>query len=485
MRYLYGREIGRGDAIVALTETVALCPGCGHDNDPEASYCVECRTPLLRGSRVSPEEARELQERRLSEARRRRMIRWAVIAAVALLAIVGATAYTTIGPGSELDPPTTSIGAIPAPGDWPMYQGDPAHSGYIAEEQPAPTGRVEWRFETNAPLYAAPSVVEGTVYLSSGDKRIVALDAETGETKWEHGVTGPVNSSPAIAGGLVFVGLRDGRLLALDKATGTLQWEFQTGDLVYGSPTAHKGVVYIGSGDFNIYALDAMTGEVRWKRKTGGRIVSSPAVSDEVVAVMSQNQRVYIYDTETGRFRLDYLTRDARGAPTLDDDLVYVANSRGFVLGIDRRQKQVPGEKLARWIRTNLFLWGLWGNRLPLVKGFEWGFRGPREIFPSTPALDGEKVYVTSESGKVYALNKTDGELAWKFESDGEIKGSPSLAGDTLYIADSDGTVYGLDTGMGDEKWRFELNDRVSTTVVTANDTLYIASDSGVLYAVR
>ena len=474
----------RGDAIVVLMETVVLCPGCGRDNDSDASYCVVCRMPLYRGIHVSPKEARDIEAQRLSKERRNRIIRWAVAVTVVVVAIAGATAYKTIGPGRELDPPTTNIGVIPAPGDWPMYQGDPAHSGYVSEGQSAPAGQVEWQFQTNAPLYVAPSVVGDTVYLSTGDKRIVALDAETGETKWEYAVTGPVNSSPAVAGNLVFVGLRDGRLLALDKLIGTLAWEFQTGDLVYGSPAVHQGVVYIGSGDFHVYALDALTGDVRWSRKTGGRVVASPAVSDNVVAVISQNQRIYIYDARTGGFRLDYLTRDVRGAPSLDDDLAYVGNSRSIVYAIDLKQRHLPFEKTARFIRTQLFFWGFW-NTLPPIKGFEWGFREPGEIFLGTPALDGEKVYVISESGGVYALNKSNGERVWKFKADSDVRSDPSLAENTLYFADTEGTVYGLDTVTGEEAWRFDVNDRVSTGVVVANEMIFVSSDSGVLYAVR
>lgn len=437
-----------------------------------------------RGPRVSPEEARDIEARRLSRVRRRRIIRWSVAVVVAVVAVAGAAAYMTIGPGREIEPPTSSIGVVSAPGDWPMYQGDPTHSGYIREYQPVPAGEVQWQFRTGASLYAAPSVVGDTVYLSAGDKRIIALDVETGETKWEYPVTGPVNSSPAIAESLVFVGLRDGRLLALDRETGALRWEFQTGDLVYGSPAVHDGVVYIGSGDFRIYALDALTGEVLWSRKTGGRVVSSPAISDDVVVVLSQDQRIYIYDTKTGGFRLDYLTREVRGAPSMDDDLAYVGNARSIVYAIDLKQRQLPFEKTARFIRTQLFFWGFW-NTLPVIKGYEWAYRSPGEIFLGTPALDDEKVYAVSESGGVYALNKSSGERVWKFQADGETRGDPSLAGDTLYIADTDGTVYGLDRVTGEESWRFELNDRVSTSVVVANEMLFVSSDRGVLYAIR
>ncbi len=468
---------------MALTETVVLCPGCGRDNGPDASYCAGCRIPLDRGLRVSPEEARDIEARRLVQARNRRILRWSVLAAVVLVAVATGVGYMTIGPGN-FDPPASDIGANPAPGDWPMYQGDPAHSGYISEKQSAPDGRVEWQFRINAPILAPPSVVRDKVYLSTGDKRIVALEADTGELIWEYQVTGPVNSSPAVADDMVFVGLRDGRLLALDRWNGTLRWEFQTSDLVYGSPAVYRGVVYIGSGDHRLYALDALTGEVRWSRETGGRVVSSPAVRDEVVVVVSQDQRIYIYDADRGGFRLDYLTRDTRGAPTLGDELVYVANTRGIVFAIDWKQRQLPFEKTARWVRTQLFFWGF-VNSLPAPKGFEWSFWRRGDIFRGTPALDDHKVYIASESGNIYALDRSDGSQSWKFETEAGIHGSPSLAGDTLYIADSEGVVYGLNTTSGEEEWRFKVNDRISSTVVVANDMLFVASDSGTLYAIR
>ena len=465
-------------------ETMVICPGCGHGNLSDASYCVECRSRLNRGLRVSPEEARDIEDRRLSEARRRRMIRWALVLTVAVVAVVGATAYTTVGPGGQLDPPSTDIGAVSAPGDWPMYRGDPAHSGYVHESQPAPDGAVAWQFRTAERLYASPSVVQDVLYLSSGDRRVVALDAHTGEVKWEREVSGPVNSSPAIAGDLVFVGLRDGRLLALDKMSGMPRWEFQTGDLVYGSPAVHGGVAYIGSGDRRIYALDAFNGEERWSKETGGRVVAAPAVIGDYVAVVSQDQQLYIYDAGTGGFRLDYPIRDTPDSAALDRDRAYVANSRGFIQAIDLKQKQVPFEKTARFVRTQLFFWGIW-NSLPVTKGFEWGYRAPGEVFRSAPALDSQRLYVASESGVLYALNKSSGERVWKFEMDNGSRASPTLAGDTLYMADTAGTVYGIDAATGEEMWRFELNDRVSTSVVVGGGKIFVAADSGVLYAVR
>ena len=72
-----------------------------------------------------------------------------------------------------------------------------------------PQGRLKWRFDTDFPLFSSPAVVDGRLYLGSGDGRIVALDADNGELIWEHEVLGPVDSSPAVAGDSVFIGFAE------------------------------------------------------------------------------------------------------------------------------------------------------------------------------------------------------------------------------------------------------------------------------------
>lgn len=104
-----------------------------------------------------------------------------------------------------------------------MFQRDPAHGAFVAGEAALPVGRLKWRFDTEAPILSSPAVVGNKVYLSTGDGRVLALDAASGNLLWEYGVGAPVNSSLAVAGNLVFVGLRDGRVLALNREVGEPQ----------------------------------------------------------------------------------------------------------------------------------------------------------------------------------------------------------------------------------------------------------------------
>ena len=471
-----------GGIIPVTMEVILMCPACGHENSLDDSYCAGCRVSLDRASRITQEEARDLQLSRDAVARRQRRVRLAQIVLV-LLILGGWIGYRTVfadNPGSL----ASEISANPVPGDWPMFNRDPAHAAFVSDDIPIPEGRVQWQFESKTLIVSSPAVVQGTVYLGTGDGRIVALDGQTGEIIWEYNVTTPVDTSPAVAGDLVFVGLRDGRLLALAKADGSFQWEFSTGELIYSSPAVYQGVVFIGSGDGKLYALDAVTGERRWSYSTDGRVFSAPAVHEDIIAVTSQDRHIYILDAATGQHRLDYLISETRGSPSFDGELAYVADSGGTLIAIDWSQRELPLEKIVRRLRTQMFIWGLIGSNPPL-KGFVWGITRPRESFVGTPAAGFGMVYVATRSGSVLGLDRSDGQEVWKFSAGAQITQSPSIAGQTLYVGDANGVVHGVDALTGEARWQFQVDDGISSTPVLANGMLYVASDSGTLYAIR
>ena len=298
-------------------EKVVVCPVCGHGNRRESPFfCDNCGSRLSGGAVVTDQQADGPPGRWAWMPKRLRPGRWWLVA-ILLLGLGTWYTYGKIGPVSSLPPPASGISAVPSPGDWPMYQRDPTHSAVIADGSAIPEGEVKWRFETGEPLLSSVAVVDGRVYLGTGDRRIVALDASSGELVWELSVTGPVDSSPAVAGDLLFVGLRDGRVLSLHKDTGEIQWQFATDGPIYSSPVVDHGELYIGSGDSKLYAFDALTGEERWSHMTGGWVTHGPAAHDGVIAATSQDRTLYLVDTGTGKQRLDYRLSAVGGAPHL------------------------------------------------------------------------------------------------------------------------------------------------------------------------
>ena len=381
-----------------------------------------------------------------------------------------------------LPPPTSNVSAVAGASDWPMFLRDPIHSA-AADVPSTPQGKVKWRFDTDLPMFSSPAVVDGTLYLGSGDSRVVALDADTGELLWERGVLGPIDSSPAVAGDSVFIGLRDGTVLSLNKDSGELQWEFPTGGIFATSPVVLEGILYIGSGDGKLYTLDAQTGQARWSYQTDGHIASDPAINDDIVAVLSQDGYLHIVDKHTGRKRLDYHSKFARGSPALSGDWVYTADQIGLVTAIDWHKREVPFEKNVRWLKTQLWAWGAL-RELPPLKGLAWATFVPGSLVAS-PIVTEDRLYVASSEGDVYALDRETGDTEWTFEADGFFLAAMTLVGDGLFIGDRFGTMYAISAGEGEELWRFETGAPIGSTPVAANGMLYFTSEDGTLYALE
>lgn len=463
-------------------QAVILCPTCRHQNDIDVGFCGNCWKRLDDSPTISKGEADALHRRWVVRRRLRRWVRWGAAGLIVLLMVVGVL-YQYGAFASPLPPPSSDISAVSAPGDWAMYLHDPTHSASALDAGATADGRLKWRFDTDAPLTSSPAVVDGRLYLGSGDKRIVALDAEDGTLLWEYPSTGPVDSSPAVAGGSVFVGLRDGRVLALDAVSGELQWEYLTGGIFATSPVVLEGILYIGSGDGKLYTLDALTGEERWAYQTAGHIASDPAINDEIVAVLSQDNYLHIVDKQTGRKRLDYHAKFARGTPVLSGNRVYTADGLGIVTAVDWRKRELPLEKKVRWVRTQMWAWGL--GDLPPLKGLAWAAMLPGNSFVGAPIVSGDRLYVASEERRLHSLDSETGDVVWTFQTDGWVSSPPTLAKESVLIADKFGVLYAVDADTGAEIWRFEAGSAITTSPVAANGMLYITSEDGSLYALE
>jgi len=138
----------------------------------------------------------------------------------------------------------------------------------------------KYRFE------ADPLVIDGVMYIPTGNDDIFALNAKTGQKiwSWESDIPqvndliccGWDNRGVAVGEGMVFSGLLDGGFVALDQKTGKQVWRTQLEDYhdgysITGAFRYYDGLVFTGmSGAENgvrgrVYALDAKTGKEVWR----------------------------------------------------------------------------------------------------------------------------------------------------------------------------------------------------------------------------
>lgn len=125
--------------------------------------------------------------------------------------------------------------------DWPMFGGDHTnrHFSGLTAIDTGNVGRLRpaWIFQTGITGYfqAEPVMVDGTLYVSTTQNHVAALDAKTGAVRWTYvhkarteKIFGPPsNRGVAVADGLVFEATMDGRVIALDAKTGKVMWDHE------------------------------------------------------------------------------------------------------------------------------------------------------------------------------------------------------------------------------------------------------------------
>ncbi|HYO45084.1 MAG TPA: PQQ-binding-like beta-propeller repeat protein [Gemmatimonadota bacterium] len=223
-------------------------------------------------------------------------------------------------------------------------------------------------------------------------------------------------------------------------AYGGLLWRVRTGGPVRSSPVVAGGVLFVGSSDGRLRALDARTGELRWAADAGAPIDAAAAVAGE---------------------------------------LVLAATRAGEFLAFDRATGEV------RWrVRS--------GAEQPLA----WeGMSG--DLYTASPAVAGDVAVFGGGDGVVYAIDLADGEVRWRFATEGRVRSSPAVADGVVYAGSADGSLYTIALADGRLLWRFDTEGRqldsslfgydrrtITSSPAVAGGAVFFGSRDGSLYAV-
>lgn len=405
---------------------------------------------------------------------------WRTILVVALAAVTGLLGGRVIDSVTAPPLPVSAISSAPGPGQWTMYQRDPSHSGFAAGPAPSFDGTIRWTFTMSEPLLASPAVDDDTVYLATGDRRIVAISAADGSVRWEHPVSGPVNGTPALAANLLYVGLRDGNVIALDRRTGRPAWSHDTGGAIVAPPLVSNGVLYIGNGNGRFEALDAVDGNPLWSFATKGWIAASSAITEDgTVVVASEDGNVYFLEPLTGKLRLTYrVALPIDSSPSTEGNVVFVGLGNGMVVGLDATRRQRPLDREIFRVKTQLFWWAML-ERPPVQRGHLW-IAYPGRDGASAVAVAGSVIVAGTRDGKVHGIEPGTGKQRWSFTTRTTSTLAPTAVGDTVYVSSTSGQVFALKAETGEAVWQWNAPPPLapSTPPVVAGDTLYVGASS-------
>jgi len=341
--------------------------------------------------------------------------------------------------------------------NWQMFHHDSSRTGYSTSRAPN-TNEIIWTYTTGDYVDSSPAVVDGTVFIGSGDYKIYALKADTGEHIWNYTTEGPVRSSPAVANGKVFVGSNDGKVYALNSTTGVPVWNYSIGTAVwYSSPAVSDGKVFIASTDHKIYALNETDGSLIWTYTTGDTILSSPAVVDDRVFIGSGDYKIYALEADTGEHIWNYTTEGRV------DSCPSVANGKVFAASASRK------------------VYALNQTTGTLV----WNYTTEGYIGRSSPAIAYGMVFIGTSTG-LLALNESTGARLWT-ASPLTLDSSPAVADGKVFIGSEGmlGKLHAVNVSTGEVKWSYSTLWGIVSSPAIYNGTLVVGSEIGKVYAFR
>lgn len=96
---------------------------------------------------------------------------------------------------------------------------------------------------------------------------------------------------------------------------------------------------------------------------------------------------------------------------------------------------------------------------------------------------DGQRAFIASFSGAVFALELTDAQPIWVRDAGDDIVGGIAVQGDTLYFGTKGDIVFAVSAETGELIWSVETDGEVWTTPAIADGTIYVPTLAGTLYA--
>ncbi|HEY5624108.1 MAG TPA: PQQ-binding-like beta-propeller repeat protein [Gammaproteobacteria bacterium] len=328
----------------------------------------------------------------------------------------------------------------------------------------ADVGRLELRWAFGFPgdviAFAAPTLVNGTLFVGSAGGMVYAIDAGSGCVHWQYDARGPVRAAPVVAGDgdsptLLFSD-QNGGVHAIHARTGEQQWRVRVEEheatRLTGSFALADGLVFVPAASWeetrsinpeyecctfrgSVTALRIADGSRVWKTYFVDEPVRTGATSVGTATFGPSGAGVWSTPTVDPERRLLYVTTGdnySHPATAMSDAIVALDLDDGHIVW---SQQTTPNDVYNSSCGTQ-------GPNCPEDRGPDYDF-GAAAILLSTPA-GGEVLVAGQKSGVVFGLDPDDdGRLLWQTRvGEGGVNGGVQWGmasdGDYVYASVSD-----------------------------------------------
>jgi putative pyrroloquinoline-quinone-binding quinoprotein len=128
-------------------------------------------------------------------------------------------------------------------------------------------------------------------------------------------------------------------------------------------------------------------------------------------------------------------------------------------------------------------------NKNPLVWSIPVPGTGGSGGMWATPALHGKALFAPTNSGRLLAVNRERGRIAWEVQLPGPLWSSPVVVDDTLIVGDCEGVLHAYDVsrplnGRPTELWTVSLPGCIESTPAVWKGMIYVGTRSGKMYGI-
>lgn len=300
------------------------------------------------------------------------------------------------------------------------------------------TGKQVWKTDIRNPdeddlvISGGIAYSAGSLFVTNGYNELLAIDPKTGAIAWRKNLPAPSRAAPTVVDGRVFVTTLDNKLLAISATDGTSLWEYlgiaeTAGIIGAASPAANRDIVIpvFSSGEIN--ALRAANGSIAWSdnlsslRRLGGigtisDIKALPVIDKGLVIAISFSGRIVAIDERTGS---RIWQREISGAQT-----PWMAGNHLFVVSIDNQLIALGRETgTIRWV-----------TELPQTDDKD-------TLTFAGPVLAGGRLIMVGSNGLVVEASAENGKILNQWDSGADITFAPIVANNTLYLLNEKGEL--------------------------------------------
>lgn len=305
------------------------------------------------------------------------------------------------------------------------------------------TGKRNWRTATVADDIDSSNIggglcwENGTLYAVNGMSDLLAMDAGNGAVQWRGKLDVPARSAPTVVDGRIFLTTLESKLLALSATDGHMLWSYQatpTTTTILGGPAPAygAGMVVAGFGSGEVAAIRAESGIVVWTDGLG--IAGSKNSLADFLAIRGApviiNNQVFVTGMGGLTIAADLLTgRRVWERRLASANSPYAAGNWLFVVSTDQEAGAINLEDARiAWV-TALPRWENPEKKKDVITWYG-------------PIVAGERLIIVGSNKEAISINPTTGEIVSRLTlSDSPASFPPIVADGTMLIVTNDGRL--------------------------------------------